>query len=324
MFKKIAVIASLLLGVVSMAQAQQSQTWPTRPVKLVVGFAPGGGTDIVARIWAKHMSEIWGQPVVVENRPGAGGNLGIKHMLAEPADGYTLSSVQTGNLAPQDILTKADYNWLTDLVPVAYSGDSAPFVVVVNSNSKITNMKEFEKLAHSKPLNYAYPGIGTPHHFFGSLLQVHYNTDMVGVPYKGTPQIITDLASGQLDFIVAPSSSLIEQNVKAGKFNVIGVFNNRPIPQFPNAMTMSQQGLDGFYVRQFYEIMAPAGTPSTVVSKIRADSKTAFARTFAEIREKGIVDTTKDDYPESFEKAHQAQIAVWERIIQKSKVKILN
>ena len=324
MFKKIVIIASLLLGVSSMTQAQQTQAWPNRTVKVMVGFQPGGGTDITARVWAKNMSEIWGQPVIIENRPGGGGTLGVKHMLTEPADGYTLSSVQSGTLAPQDVLTKPGFNWLIDLVPVAFNGDAAPFVIVVNSNSKITNMKEFEKWARSKPLNYAYPGIGTPHHLFGALLREHFDTDMTGVPYKGSPQIINDLANGQLDFIVTPSAALIEQNVNVGKFNVIGVFNNRPLPQFPNSMTMSQQGLDGYYVRQFYEIVAPAGTPEAVVRKIRADSKTAWARTFAELRDKGAIDVTKDEYPDSFEKAHQTQVAVWNRIIQKSKIKSLD
>jgi tripartite-type tricarboxylate transporter receptor subunit TctC len=258
---------------------------------------------------------------VVENRPGGGGNLGIKHMLNEPADAYTLSMVQTGNLGPQHILSNPGYEWQKDMVGVAYLGDATPFVVVVNSNSKVTNLKEFEAWARTKTLNYAMPGIGVPHHIFGASLSNHFGIEMTAVPYKGTPQIINDLSSGVLDFIVTPTSALIEQNTALNKFNVIAVVNNRPLPAYPNTRTMGQQGIDGFVVRQMYVIMASAGTPDAVVRKIRADSKTAWARAFTELRDKGVIDPAHDDWPDSFEKLHQEQQNAWIRIIQKSKIK---
>jgi tripartite-type tricarboxylate transporter receptor subunit TctC len=311
-------VSAIVLATVAGAQVA---TWPSKPVKVQVGFQPGGGTDLTARVWAKHMSEIWGQPVVVENRPGAGGNLGIKHMFTEPADGYTLSMTQTGNLGPQHILSNPGYEWQKDMVGVAYLGDATPFVVVVNSNSKVTNLKEFEAWARTKTLNYAVPGIGVPHHIFGASLSNHFGIEMTAVPYKGTPQIINDLSGGVLDFIVSPTSSLIEQNVATNKFNVIAVINNRPWPAYPNTRTMGQQGIDGFVVRQMYVIMASAGTPDAVVRKIRADSKTAWARAFVELRDKGVIDPAHDDWPDSFEKLHQDQQNAWTRIIQKSKIK---
>jgi len=313
----VAVFAMFLAAVAS----AQVANWPSKPIKVMVGFQPGGGTDIAARVWAKHMSDIWGSPVVVENRPGGGGNLGIKHMLNEPADGYTLSMTQTGNLGPQHILSNPGYEWQKDMVGVAYLGDATPFVIVVNSNSKITNLKEFEAWARTKTLNYAMPGIGVPHHIFGASLSNHFGIEMTAVPYKGTPQIINDLSGGVLDFIVSPTSSLIEQNVATNKFNVIAVINNRPWPAYPNVRTMGQQGIDGFVVRQMYVIMASAGTPDAVVRKIRADSKTAWARAFVELRDKGVIDPAHDDWPDSFEKLHQEQQNAWNRIIQKSKIK---
>lgn len=298
-----------------------AQAWPTKPVKVMVGFAPGGGTDIAARIWAKHISEIWGQPVVIENRPGAGGNLGIRHMLSEPADGYTLSMTQTGNLGPQHILSNPGYDWQKDMIGVAYLGDATPFVVVVNSNSKVTNLKEFEAWSRTKTLSYAMPGIGVPHHIFGATLANHFNVEMTAVPYKGVPQIINDLANGVLDFVVAPTSSVIEQNTAQGKFNVIAVIGNRTWSAYPGVRTMGQQGIDGFVVRQMYVVMTPTGTPDAVVRKIRADSKQAWTRAFAELRERGVIDPAQEAWPESFEQLHQDQQNTWTKIIQRSKIK---
>lgn len=313
-------VAVYAMMLATFASAQVAP-WPNKPVKIMVGFQPGGGTDIAARVWAKHISDIWGVPVIVENRPGAGGNLGIRHMLSEPADGYTLSMTQTGNLGPQHILSNPGYEWQKDMIGVAYLGDATPFVVVVNSASKVTNLKEFEAWARTKTLNYAMPGIGVPHHIFGATLANHFNVEMTAVPYKGTPQIINDLASGVLDFVVTPTSSVVEQNAAQGKFNVIAVINNRPWPAYPNIRTMGQQGLDGFVVRQMYVIMTPAGTPDAVVRKIRADSKTAWSRAFADLRERGVIDPAQDEWPESFERLHQEQQNAWNRIIQRSRIK---
>lgn len=319
MFKKIAMIASLMLSTFTGVQAEPN--WPTKPVKVTVGFAPGGGTDITARVWAKYMSEIWGQPVVIENRPGAGGNLGVRHMLAEPADGYILSSVQTGNFGPQHVLTKPSYNWMTDLISVAYNGVGQPFVLVVSSQSKITNLKEFQKWAQSKQLSYGFPGIGVAHHLYGALLSEHFKLPMTPVPYKSAPQIVNDVMAGQLDFIVAPSAAIIEQNVKAGKLNVVAVFSDRQSPLFPGVQTAGQQGIPGSWPQQWFEIAVPAATPAHIVNKIRTDSRTAWSRTYAELIERGAIDPNYKDWPDSFEKAHQAQQDGWNNIVQRAKIK---
>lgn len=321
--KLLKIFVAVYAMVLATFASAQVAPWPNKPVKVIVGFQPGGGNDLAARAWAKHVSEIWGVPVVVENRPGGGGNLGVRHMLTEPADGYTLSAVNTGTLAPQHILLNPGYDWQKDMIPVAYLGDATPFVVMVNSTSKVTNLKEFEAWARTKTLNYAMPGIGTPHHIFGATLANHFNVEMTAVPYKGVPQIVNDLASGVLDFFVAPTSSLIEQNVALGKFNVIAVINNRPWPAYPNVRTMGQQGIDGFAVRQMYHIMAAPGTPDAIVRKIRTDSRTAWARVFAELRDRGVVDPAQDAWPESFERSHQEQQNTWNRIIHKSKIKAI-
>jgi len=311
-------VSAIVLATVASAQVAN---WPAKPVKVLVGFQPGGGTDLTARVWAKHMSDMWGTPVVVENRPGGGGNLGIKHMLTEPADGYTLSMTQTGNLGPQHVLSNPGYEWQKDMIGVAYLGDAVSFVVVVNSNSKVTNIKELEAWARTKTLNYAMPGIGVPHHIFAAGISTHFGIEMTAVPYKGVPQIINDLSNGVLDFYVGNNTPLIEQNVAANKFNVIAVVDHRRLSVYPNVPTLGQQGIDGFPVRQMYVIMAPAGTPDAVVRKIRADSKTAWTRAFAELRDRGIIDPKQDAWPDSFERLHQEQQNAWVQMIQKSKIK---
>ena len=314
--KKFLVSALLAFGL-----AVSAQTWPDRPVKITVGFQPGGGTDIAARVFAKNLSEIWRVPVVVENRPGAGGNLGIKHMLEQPADGYTMSSIQSGNLSIQHELSSPGYNWLTDLTIVSYLGEATPYVVVVNSKTKISNMREFESWARTKTLSYAFPGIGVPHHIYGTAIAMHIGTDMIPVPYKGVPPMINDLLGGTLDFLVLPTSQLIVQHVQSGNLTVVGVISDRPSKVFPQAKTMAQQGYDSLYVKQLYGIAVPSNTPPAIVQKIRADAKVAWERAMAEeLKEKSVADPVLSRWPDNFENYTQSSQALWHQLIKRTKI----
>jgi len=322
MFKKIAMIASLML--LPFAGVQANEPWPTKPVKVMVGFAPGGGSDVTARVWAKYVEKLWGQPIVIENRPGGDSNIGLRQMLAGPADGYTLSSVNTNVMAIQLGLAKPGFNWMTDLVTVAYTGDNPPLVIVTNSQSKVTNVRELQRLGETRPLSYGLPGLGTPHHLFGSLLANHFNQNMIPVPYKGTPPMVNDLIAGTIDFVVTPSSPLIEQNVRIGKLNVVGVFSDRPSPVMPNVPIVSQQGIPGPWARSWFAIMAPAGTPAHIVRKIQADSKAVWPQVFAELVERGMISPAYSEYVDTYERHYQDQQRGWVSVAARAKVKSLD
>lgn len=320
MFKKLFVIASLLLGVGAMAQT--AQTWPDKPVKLIVGWPAGGGTDIVARVWAKHMSKTWNQPVVIENRPGATGNVGSKHVLSQPTDGYTLNMVQTSAEAMMHTFNNAGYNWLTDFVPVAYSGDSQPFVLVVNSNSKINSFKEFEAQARAKTMTYGHLGTSSPHYAFSAALENHIGKEMINVPFKGTVQVLIELVGGRIDWVLTPYNPTLDQYIETNKLTVLATTANNINPKHPNAKTFSQLGIDVFGVRfSTLEVLAASGTPDDVVRKIRADSRATWPVIWEELRGMGVIDSQFNEWPASFEKLNQAQQQSWNRTIQKAKIK---
>ena len=314
--KKILILALLIFDLAALGQ-----TWPDRPVKIIVGFQPGGGTDIAARIFAKNLSEIWHVPVLVENRPGAGGNLGIKHMLEQKADGYIMSSIQSGNLSIQHELSSPGYNWLTDLSIVSYLGEATPYVVVVNSKNNVSNMQEFAAWAKTKTLSYAFPGIGVPHHIYGTAIAMHLGTNMIPVPYKGVPPMINDLLIGIIDFLVLPTSQLIVQHVQSGNLSVVGVISDRPSKTFAQVKTMAQQGYNGLYVKQLYGIAVPSTTPTAIVQKIRADAKVAWERSMAnELKEKSVADPVLSHWPDSFEHYTQTSQLLWHQLIKQTKI----
>ena len=255
----------------ALACAAQAQTYPAKPVRLVVPFPPAGGNDVFARIVAQKLSEAWKQQVLVENRPGAGGSVGTEFAAKSAPDGYTLLLGHTGTLAINPALyTKLGYETLRDFAPIGTLA-SAPLVLVVNSDTTLRTVGELVARAKSKPgeINYASSGNGTGSHLSGELLQSLAGIKLTHVPYKGTSPAITDLLGGQVQMMFSVIPPALPQ-IKAGKLRAIAVTSSQRMPQLPDTATVAESGVSGFESTLAYGILAPRGTPAPVLEEIHA------------------------------------------------------
>jgi tripartite-type tricarboxylate transporter receptor subunit TctC len=274
--RRAALLAFLLSGWAAGAHAQPAEAWPTRAVTIVVPFAPGGGTDVGTRIVAQRLSQLWGQPVLVENKPGAGGNIGLDSVSRARPDGYTLL---TGNVGTQSInpllYKKLTYNPDTSFTPISLFAE-LPFALVVPPSLPAKTPKELVALAKSRPgkLNYASSGIGGSPHLSAEIFKVATGTDIMHVPYKGGGAAMGDLMSGNVDMIF---SSILEtsSHVKSGKLRALAVTGRTRSPAMPDVPTLAEAGIQGAESGSWVGFLAPAGTPKAIIDKIAADVKTA-------------------------------------------------
>jgi tripartite-type tricarboxylate transporter receptor subunit TctC len=263
-----AVAALLTLG----AAGAFAQNFPTKPIRLVVPFPAAGTTDILAREVAQRLSVLWGQSVVVDNRPGAGGNIGSDLVAKSAPDGYTLlmGTVGTHAINPS-LYSKMPYDHVKDFVPIVLVA-GVPNVLEVTPSLPVNSVADLIKLAREKPgqLNFASSGSGTSIHLSGELFKAMAGVDMTHVPYKGSAPAITDLMGGQVQLMFDNLPSSLQQ-IKAGKLHAIAVTSAQRAPALPNVPTIAESGLPGFEASSWFGILAPAGTPPAIVARINAD-----------------------------------------------------
>jgi tripartite-type tricarboxylate transporter receptor subunit TctC len=265
-------LAAGALGAATGAFAQGGTApapWPAKPVKLIVGFPAGGGTDITARLLAQKLTDLNGQQFVVENRAGATGMIGAKAAATAPPDGYTLlmGHVNSQAIAPS-LMDKPPYDTLKDFIPVMYVG-FAPNVLTINASTPAKSVQELIAYARTKPggLSFASPGVGSTNQLAGELLRVETGAPLVHVPYKGSAPAIVDLLGGQVDMNFDTLSS-VSQHLKAGKMRALAVTTPQRDPDLPDVPTMQELGFKSLEMTNWYGIMAPAGTPQPVVTKL--------------------------------------------------------
>lgn len=260
-------VALALLPVTALAQP-----YPTKPVRMVIGFAPGGGTDIVGRLLAQKLSEALGQPFTVENKPGATGMIGAKQVASAPADGYVLlmGHVNSQAIAP-GLMERPLYDPIKDFAPVTYVG-FVPNVLVVNNALPVRTVSELVALAKSRPkgLSFASPGVGSTNHLAGEMLRQATGAPLVHVPYKGSSPAIVDLLGGQVDMNFDAMSS-ITAYLKAGRMRALAVTTPQRDPDLPDVPTMIELGFKTLNVTNWYGVVAPAGTPADVVDKLHGE-----------------------------------------------------
>jgi tripartite-type tricarboxylate transporter receptor subunit TctC len=256
------------LGLAFTAATAHSQDYPNKPIRLVVPFPPGGGTDIVARTVAAKLGETLHTSVVVDNRAGAGGTIGTEIVSRAEPDGYTLALVSGSHVINPSIYPKLPYDTMRDFAPVTLLV-SAPAVLVVNKSLPVNTVQDLIKLAKSKPgkLFFASAGVGTPPHLAGELFKTMAGVDIVHVPYKGNAQVLTDTISGQvsLTFPTLPSAMPF---VKNGTLRALGVTGLHRSPSAPDVPTIAESGVPGYDATSWYGVVAPAGTPAPVVAKL--------------------------------------------------------
>jgi tripartite-type tricarboxylate transporter receptor subunit TctC len=249
----------------------QAQKFPDKPIRFIVPFPPGGGNDILARAMQPRLSELLGQPVVIDNKPGAGGNMGTDMAAKASPDGYTIVIASNQVTINPWLYSKLPFDIEKDLVPVAQAA-SVPMVLVVNPEVKANNVREFIALAKANPgkLNHATPGTGTPQHIAFEVFNHAAGINVTHVPYKGTGPALADLIGGQVQSAIGTMAS-VEPYVKAGKLKALGVTTRRRSQAMPNVPTIAESALPGFEVPLWYSILAPAGTPRDVVARLSAD-----------------------------------------------------
>jgi tripartite-type tricarboxylate transporter receptor subunit TctC len=263
-------LALIFLLCVFMNEGIKAQQYPSRPVKLVVGFTPGGGVDIAARTLAPKLSELIGQPVIIENKPGAGTNIANEFVAKSAPDGSTLL-VNTAAVAINMSLYKnLPFDTLRDFSAVSIFSES-PNVLVVNARLPATTLKEFIAYARANPgkLNYSSAGAGTTQHLSAELFKLRTGLNIVHVPYKGTAPSLTSLIAGETDLTFA-NIPAINQHVKSGRLRPLASTGAKRAEQMPEVPTMKEAGVDGVEVTVWYGVLAPAATPKPMVAALSA------------------------------------------------------
>ncbi len=264
------VCCAVCIGLVAtLAAVANAADYPARPIRYVVAFAPGGINDILARIVGQKLNEAWGQPVIVDNRPGAGGNLGAGVVARSTPDGYTFMNISTAHTISQTLYTKLDYNLARDLTPVVVLGIS-PLIMVVNAGVPVKNVADLVAWAKGNRLIYASGGVGVISHLSMEMFKVATKIDATHVPYKGVGPAVPDLISGQALVMVNAIPELFPYT-KGGKLRVIGVMTEKRHPFMPDVPTFIEQGYKEFVMGNWTGIVAPAGTPKQVVNRLAAE-----------------------------------------------------
>ncbi|AOB30414.1 hypothetical protein AKI39_06435 [Bordetella sp. H567] len=243
--------------------------FPDRPVHLVVTFPPGGASDLMARILGQRLGDVWKQPVIVDNKPGAAGSLGTEYAARQPADGYTFMMGNMGPTLVNPLLSKVPYNMERDFIPVSLVA-TGPVVLVVNPKSPFRTLHDVIQAAKAKPgaLNFGSGGAGTLAHLSGEMLDEAAGIKMQHVPYKGGVAAVNDVLGGQIDMIFADTQAVM-QYIKAGKLRPLAITSAQRFPQLPDVPTVAESGLPGMVALNSWGVYLPANTPADVVASYR-------------------------------------------------------
>jgi len=320
--RKLAALGSCI-GLVLSAHTATAQSFPSKTIRFLVGFAPGGSTDIVARLIAQEMTKNIGQQVVVDNRPGAGSAIAAELTAKSPPDGHTIFACTTGVFAIMPFLySRLGYNHEKDLVPVTQTG-SLPYIIVLHPSLPAKNVREFIALAKARPgqINFASSGIGTASHLSAEYFRNEAKLDLVHVPYKGTGNAMADLLAGQVVLMFdQPVSSL--PHVQAGKLKVLGITSLKRFQTLPDIPTVAEQGLSGFEAISWAGVCAPGGTPRPVVDRLYSEIGKVLK--VPEIRDRLLRDGIEPvgSTPEQFLQHTRNEAAKWGKVVRDAKVKV--
>jgi tripartite-type tricarboxylate transporter receptor subunit TctC len=308
---------SLLAAFVLACHAQQ---YPTKPVRIVVPFAPGGGSDFIARFMAQRLTAGLGQQVIVENKPGAGGMLGIEQGVKSPADGYTLTLIASSYTVNPSVY-KFSFDPVSDITPIIQLSQG-PLLVVVRPSLPVKSVRELIALAKAKPgqVNFASSGQGSVIHMASELFQSMAGVKMNHIPYKGTGPALTDTIGGQTDVFFSSTATAVP-HVQSGKLRAIAVTTLKRIPALPNVPTVSESGVKGYEVILWHGLIGPKGLPRPIVERINAEAGKALKvkETAAQLQNDGVAPA--GGTPEQFLVRIRKEIGVWRKVAADANVK---
>ncbi|WP_456280856.1 tripartite tricarboxylate transporter substrate binding protein [Cupriavidus sp. JZ107] len=301
------------------APAAQAETFPARPIRIVVGFPTGGAPDTLARIVSEKISPSWGQPVVVDNKPGAGGNIGAEAVARAPGDGYTLALGTVGTHSINGaVYSKLPYDMVKDFAPVILLA-TTPNVLVVHPGVPAKTTAELIALAKTKPgaLTFGTPGIGTSPHVAGELFNTVAGVKITHVPYKGRAMAIPDLLGGHITMMFDNLPSALPV-IKEGKLRALGVTSLKRSASAPDIPTLAEQGLNGFQADSWFAIFVPATTPKDVVAKLNTELNRIFTLPDVQAKLKTLGLDPVLGTPEALASFQKAEIAKWAKVVKDS------
>jgi tripartite-type tricarboxylate transporter receptor subunit TctC len=312
---------ALALATALAASATRADDYPSRPIRLIVPYAAGGGADSVARIVARRVSETIGQAIVIENRGGAGSIIGTDLVNKADPDGYTLLLGQSGPISINPaIYKKLPYDPIKDFAPVSMT-TAYPYIMVVNPQLGVKTLKEFVALARSKPgeLNYGTTGVGAANHLVTELFDFKASIKMTHIPYRGTALAVTDLLAGQVQMVFADPITALP-HINAGTLLALAVTSKERSPVAPNVPTVSESGYPGFDAIAWHGILAPANTPPAIVNKLNTEIVAALKDPeTAALLEKQAMQTVGSS-PQAFADFIRQDIAVWKEVAEQARL----
>ena len=315
-------VTGLAIGMMLVCADCVAQTFPARAIRVIVPFAPGGGTDILIRTVSPKLSEALGQQLVIDNRAGGGSTIGSELAAKAPPDGYTLLMVDTSFTTNPSLYSKLPYDSARDFAPVSLMA-AAPVILIVHPSVPVKTVKEFVALAKSKPgqLNFASGGPGSSTHLGGELLKLVAGIDLVHIPYKGTGPAVADVLGGQVVMMFAGISS-VKQHVAVGRLRAIAVTGQKRSPAMPEVPTFIESGLRGVDSGTYWGCLAPAATPKDIVNKL--------STTIANVLKMGDIEKRLSDLgfdaiggtPDQFATIIRSETEKWARVIKSAHVKL--
>ena len=311
-------VLGVLLCLYGFAFAQETR-YPAKPIRMVVGYAPGGGSDIMGRLIAPQITEAMGQQVIVENRPGVAQNIAAEYVAKAPADGYTLFLSSAALGVNVSLYPKLNYDPVRDFAPVAVFATSAN-LLLVHPSLPVRSVKEFIAFVKKNPgkLNFSSSGSGSTQHLSGEMLKLMIKGDFTHIPYKGTGPSLVALASGEVDFSF---SNIPAAQPLMHKFRVLAITSEKRSPLLPDLPTMAEAGLPGFVTQTWYGVLVPSGTPAPVINAlnaviVKAVQKESFRKRLAQMGADPIAET-----PEYFRKMLLEEIERWSKVVKASGIK---
>ncbi len=315
-------IAAVVCAALFAASVSAQQPYPSRPIRIVVPFAAGGPSDVLARTLAQKLQEAWGQPAIVDNRTGASGIIGADFVAKSAPDGYTLLLAQVGDTISMSLFSKLPYHFEKDFAPITLVGQTA-FILVTHPSVPAQNVQELIALAKSKPgsLTFGSGSTGAASHLAGELLKSMAVVDIVHISYKGQAPATTDLLSGQISFMFNnPITSL--GHVKAGKLRALAVSTAKRSSGLPNVPTIAESGLPGFDVGFWLGTLAPTGTPRPIIEKLNAEMVKVVRMPDVVERLGALGVEPIGSTPDEFARIIRAEVVRWAKVVKDAGVKV--
>jgi tripartite-type tricarboxylate transporter receptor subunit TctC len=316
-----AAASALLVLIAGAAVSAHAQPYPAKPLRLIIAYAAGGGTDTLGRVFAQKLTEGLGRQIIVDNRPGANGNIATELAVNAPPDGYTLIMGNIGPIGVNPHLYKLAFDPLRDLAPVTLIA-TAPLLVVVHPSLPVNSLKELIALAKRQPgkLSYSSAGVGSSNHLAGALFNIEAGVDVMHIPYKGASPALIDLIAGQvqLSFQTLPS---VSPNVRAKRLKPLVITSKQRAPTFPEVPTSAEAGLPAFEVSAWYSLLVPGGTPRPIIDRLNAETLKA-------LKQKDVIERLQVEgaeaagtTPDEFAEFMRAESAKWARVVKLSGMK---